>query len=527
MAIAFCGDSSAGSSTASVAVSRPAGVVYGDVLLAFLVGSDPAITPTFTTPSGWTSLATDTVEGRAHAVYWRRAGASEPTSYTFAHDGDDAVSATAGYVVAYSGCVYSGDPVDAYSNTAYITSDKDVVAAEVTTTVANAVLVYLGTASGSGVGAGTIAGMTEREDAAWNGDRRILVADAVQASAGASGAKTATLTADANFTNKHAFLVALSPSVNPPVASLVAPTDGGIAQGLSPTFTFGTSNPDSADLHIVLKVSAFSDFRTLAIDKDSNTDYADWEEAASPFSSWSAVGSGGATAGNRLRYAASEVLRYDNYYGLVWIEDASHTGLAVLFDFSVSPDATAALAVTLGGTAFYPVNGTCRITEETGGEASVIGFDINLAQYLAHPLTKGDAITVASGIGGHARTWNGTVESWTFDGSVVHVHGLQDDAYLSRKVCTGDEASADLGQNLADFVTSYGTPLTGTNIATSTGVTMGLTGGYKYLREHFSDAVKVLPEYILWADSTGDLHFVSQDSLPIPACELYEEDPSA
>lgn len=310
-----------------------------------------------------------------------------------------------------------------------------------------------------------------------------------------------------------------------PVLTLITPTDGAILQGQLPTLVFGTANADSAASHITLKISTTPTFVAYHVDSDTATDYADWEEAASPFSSWSAVASSGATAGNRVRYAVQSAFRYDTYYAIAQLDDGTHKSAPTFFSFVVAVDATAPLAVTFGGTAFDVIG--CQIVEETGGAVSTFTIEITLSDWEAHNLTKGDAIAVASGIGGFSRTWNGTVESWRFSGSVVTVSGVADDAYLSRKVATGDEASADLGQNLADFVTSYGSPLTGANIDTSTGVTMALTGGYKYLREHFGDAVKVLPDYMDWVDTSGDVHFVDVDDLGYAWVELYEGDPSA
>ncbi|MEN6544948.1 MAG: hypothetical protein ABFE07_02810, partial [Armatimonadia bacterium] len=196
----------------------------------------------------------------------------------------------------------------------------------------------------------------------------------------------------------------------------------------------------------------------------------------------------------------------------------------VYFDMTIGADASAPLQVMIGGLEYQV--GACTIVETTGGEAGTIDVGITLSAFLADPLTHGDAIAVSSGLGGHDRTWNGTVESWQFQGSLVMVHALQDDAYLSRKLATGDETAADLGANLADFVDDYGAPLTPDGIDTDTGLSMALTGGYKYLREHFADGLKALPDYVYWVDETGAVYLVDQTGLPEALYELYEEDPS-
>ena len=309
-----------------------------------------------------------------------------------------------------------------------------------------------------------------------------------------------------------------------PVASLVTPLDEALLPGLLPTFVFGTAHSEGELLHVEFQVSTFADFRDYHIDTDSAADFALWQDSADPFATWATVEEAGITAGDRVRYATQDAFRYDVYYGRVRLKDPYVIGAWTTFSFTISVDSSLALQVTIDGTTYNVTK--CVIVENTGGEASPIDLEINLAQHLANPITKGAEIAVASGLGNHNRSWNGTVESWHFAGTAVAVHALQDDAYLSRKVVTGDEASADLGANLQDFVDDYGTPLTGTAIDTSTGVSMALTGGYKLLREHFQDAMRVLPSYLLWVDSGGDIHFVDQDGLDYPTIELYEEDPA-
>jgi hypothetical protein len=308
-----------------------------------------------------------------------------------------------------------------------------------------------------------------------------------------------------------------------PAVTLVTPLDTALLPGLTPAFIFGTADTESDPVHAEFIVSPFADYSAPVINTDSTTDYANWEESVSPFTTWTTVGSGGATAGNRIRYTGPNPFRYDNYYGKVRLKDAYSTAAFTEFTFVISVDAAIALSVTIGGTAFNVT--ACTIIENTGGEASPIDLAIPLSAFLAHPLTAGDEIAISSGLGDHNRSWNGTLESWKFAGTVVDIHGLQDDAYLSRKLATGNEATADIGQNLADFITSYGAPLTGINIDVVTGLSAPLTGGYKYLREHFADAAKALPNYILWVDSGGDIHWVDTADLTGPTYVLFEPYP--
>lgn len=310
-----------------------------------------------------------------------------------------------------------------------------------------------------------------------------------------------------------------------PTVSLVVPLDAELLQGLLPTFVFGTADIESDPVHAELQISGFADFRSLHIDTDSAEDYVDWETAADPFETWVALPAGGATAGNRVRYAVQDPFRYDNYYGRVRVKDTYSTSEWTYFTFVISGDPGAALAVSVEGHSYRVEE--CVITEETGGEASVIQFKIALKAYRAYPVAAGDAVAVTSAFGGHNRSWNATIETISFVDTAVSITALQDDAYLSRKLVTGDKTSADLGANLAAYVDEYGAPLTGTAIDTSTGVSMPLEGGHKYLREHLDDGSAALPTYLYWVDSGGDVHLQDGADMPDPDTIILEADPAA
>lgn len=312
-----------------------------------------------------------------------------------------------------------------------------------------------------------------------------------------------------------------------PTVTLVTPTDEGLLQKAdTTTFVFLCDDAEDDGIHLELQVSEYSDFRSTIVDTDTTTDYANWEEAADPFTTWTTMTSAGCTHDYEARFAAnSSVFRYDTYYGRVRVSDAYLTSDWSTFSFTVTGDPTVALAVTIDGAAYGVIS--LVITENTGGEPSPITLSVPLSVWLADDVAPGDTVAISSGLGGHNRTWNATVETWTLQGDTVGIYCLQDDAYLSRKLVTGDEASADLGANLADFVDDYGAPLDEDNIDTTVGVTMALTGGYKTLREHFNDALKAAPNYILWVDTGGSVWFVDQDDLSGATYELYEEDPTA
>lgn len=218
---------SAGQAVQDVEVSKPTGTVDGDVLVAFVRGYDAAAAPTISPPAGWTEI----VQGAKSSVvqlgaFWKRAS-SEGSSYTFTHDGtDDESSYSIVYVLSYSGCIASGDPIDDYSDTNYTTNNTTLRAASVDTTGANAMLLALGYTETETLTC-SWSGMTERLDSNMGSTIRGLAAEVLQASAGSSGNKDGTLSGSA--TGKHAYLIALRAPIAPSatnadlaLASLVA-----------------------------------------------------------------------------------------------------------------------------------------------------------------------------------------------------------------------------------------------------------------------------------------------------------------
>ncbi len=159
--------------------------------------------PDAPTCSGWTEAVGLEIGtyNRLH-VLWKRAS-SEGASYIFACSG--ALWMSVG-IVAYSGCIVSGDPVDVYSSTEYVVDDTTIRASGITTTRANDLLLFVAYAAHTS--ATPPSGMTERVDYVNPSANYIVyVADVAQASAGASGDKDATL--PSAITGKHAVLVAI------------------------------------------------------------------------------------------------------------------------------------------------------------------------------------------------------------------------------------------------------------------------------------------------------------------------------
>ncbi len=175
---------SASNVTNGLTVTKPSGVVAGDLLLATMeVDADPV---TVTGPSGWTLLmdtpgAIGTASAFHSQVWYKVAGASEPTSYAWAVPGGIWVDIG---VLAYSG-VNATNPIDAFSGR-YAGSVTSASTNAVTTSQANEMVVAIFINYNSctwTVGSG----MTKRYDFDANGAE-----DAVQAAAGSTGAKSMT-----------------------------------------------------------------------------------------------------------------------------------------------------------------------------------------------------------------------------------------------------------------------------------------------------------------------------------------------
>ena len=224
-----------------------------------------------------------------------------------------------------------------------------------------------------------------------------------------------------------------------------------------------------------------------------------------------------------MRWTTTETLRFDTYYVHAKVTDGILTSeWTTKIRFVVAPSIYQPIMVTIDSTE-WDVEGL-RITEQTGGDAGTIEFRLptDLVRAAVNPPQHGDNMAVAVNITGTGRTWNGTVERISYSDAYVDIYVLQDDAYLARKLVTTDQASADIGANLAAIVTAFGSPLTGTNIDITAGVDAAITAQYKTLKEHFGDWTdKIL--YHLYVDTTGDIWWGDPANLDPPIDILREE----
>lgn len=303
-----------------------------------------------------------------------------------------------------------------------------------------------------------------------------------------------------------------------PTITLVSPTDEGTAAGNTPTITFAVADADSDAVHVEFYLSLRPDYES-GFHIQSSVSQDSWTEAADPYESYTALGSGGATSGNRVRWQAPG-LRYDIYYLKYRATDGIlYSGWTEVW-FRVTPTGGETLTCTIGSDT-YSIMGL-NVTERTGGEASPFSFRVPLSILATKPITRGDSVSIGLNIGAQSRVWNGTVEALTSSGAEVTVSCVQDDAYLARKLVTGDEVSADIGAILADFVTDYGSPLSNDHMDTTLGVTTALKGNYKTLLEHLREWAQLLG-LILFVDSDGEVHLTDPADLSAPSYVLYED----
>ena len=196
----------------SVAITLGGTPPDGDILVACFSAFALSTPPTLDTPAGWTAVGDGTFDGnRVVRLAVKRASSEASAIYTFTASGGGSTPHMAACMFSLSGAVAGGEFVDAYSNTAYKTSDKNLRGASITTTVQPTMLLHMGGA-GATLTATAPSGMTEYSDTndaylqAYSAGLRITAT-------GDTGDKDAQLSA--NSASKHAFLIAIR-EVAPP-----------------------------------------------------------------------------------------------------------------------------------------------------------------------------------------------------------------------------------------------------------------------------------------------------------------------
>ncbi len=185
MAIAFRSSATGQSSgNTNLVVSVPAGVQDGDFLVLF-VSADTA-GAVITLPAGWTELPSSPLNLGVQAACAYRIAASEPASYTVTFSGSSA--GTGAVIAAYFDTVSLG--LDTSGGNTFAASTTHTLTG-ISAAIANEMLVCC-FASDAGTTYTAPSGMTERNDFQPSTSLTMMLCDVLQASAGASGNKSAT-----------------------------------------------------------------------------------------------------------------------------------------------------------------------------------------------------------------------------------------------------------------------------------------------------------------------------------------------
>jgi prepilin-type N-terminal cleavage/methylation domain-containing protein len=105
--------------SASALTAKPTGVVSGDIMFAYIMHFN-FLDRLSTIPTGWIQIGRHQNGNYNQALYYKVAGASEPTSYTFGLSQNSRFAVT---ISAYRGCFNTTSPIDISSNVEYVTSN--------------------------------------------------------------------------------------------------------------------------------------------------------------------------------------------------------------------------------------------------------------------------------------------------------------------------------------------------------------------------------------------------------------------
>jgi hypothetical protein len=213
------------SGTGNITPGLPPGIQAGDVLLLFVQSGNQTVS----TPSGWSVMA-DSPQGTgtpggatacAISVFWKRAAVVEAAP-TVTDPGDHAL----GQILAFRGCISSGNPWDVTSGDVLASQSTSVSIPGDTTTVANCLVVLVVanqtdtvTPQTSGYANANLANLTERTDVNTTAGTGagFAVVTGEKAAAGAYAATTATL---ANASTQARMSIALKPGTTTWSASI-------------------------------------------------------------------------------------------------------------------------------------------------------------------------------------------------------------------------------------------------------------------------------------------------------------------
>ena len=210
----------------NVTPALPVGWDPNDIWLCFIVSLDNV---TSTMPATWTSViaGTNNGSGLRTTLFYRRAVAGDVAPLV-THSAGSGISAV---ILGYSGCITTGSPFGVNQAVLVKTPASTVnnFGAGVTTTTANDMIVLLSGTSGQTTSATYTGSPTPTEEldapnAANYG--QIIIADFIQAAAGATGARQSTL-GTSRLNNGYQISLVPAPSITFQAGTAVPPTANG------------------------------------------------------------------------------------------------------------------------------------------------------------------------------------------------------------------------------------------------------------------------------------------------------------
>ncbi|MEJ7735540.1 MAG: hypothetical protein WKG00_40930 [Polyangiaceae bacterium] len=258
-------DAATGEKT-SLVVTRPGGVAAGDVLVAAVAAKQVNVTP----PAGWTLVATqnDTgttaggASGLRTSIFWRKAVAAEPGSYSF---GFSAATRAVITVQAY-GNVDSVSPIDAAVQSAEASSTKNHATPQLTVLTDRTVLVgVFGFLHPTEPGSSTSTMANERADRSsgnagtWGLGLAYYESGVRTGGPKNEGSRIAVSSVATDIATKH--LLALKPASGPPAGPMV--TFRGNTHAHTGHFSGHGSDDSYPDDHFALARDTGFDFYCL------------------------------------------------------------------------------------------------------------------------------------------------------------------------------------------------------------------------------------------------------------------------
>lgn len=202
------------SAVSSITIDNLIGVKENDLMIVSIVNDYNAST-SITPPTGWTLLA----EGRSKttSVYYKVAGSSEPSSYTFSVSPSLYIEIT---LISYRGDYNTSNPIVGYSNTTYTTYDKKIRIGSINAPVSGLTMVMFPLISGTGyyiTAPSSPSGITQLFEGTV-GTNRYKTYKVKLTSSGDTG--NIDFTIGANYEDKHGIGLIISPLTIPSTSGM-------------------------------------------------------------------------------------------------------------------------------------------------------------------------------------------------------------------------------------------------------------------------------------------------------------------